>query len=130
MSRDPYSERVRALFASPLHAGSMSTPYRVLVDDQGIRIELSATLDGDVIQRLRFRAWGCPHVVAAAEWICTQLEGESAARLQDFAITELMQSLAVPVEKSGRILVVEDAVRALGAAIKESSTIAGQAEQD
>ncbi len=126
MSQDPYSEHVRALFASPEHAGTVSTPHRVQIDDQGIRVELSATLTGKTIESLRFRAFGCPHVIAAAEWICAQLEGTSAAGMQSFAITELMQSLPVPIEKTGRILVLGDAVRALGAAISKSSLIVEQ----
>jgi NifU-like protein involved in Fe-S cluster formation len=84
---------VRSLFAQPEHAGAMSSPYRVCIDDQGIRVAFSATLDDGVIERLRFRAWGCPHVIAAAEWVCTQLEGKPAAELQSFAVAGLMQSL-------------------------------------
>lgn len=121
MSGDPYSEEVRELFASPAHAGSLATPYRVLVDDQGIRIELTAALSGARIEKLRFKAFGCPHVIAAAEWTCAHLEGTSLAGLPSFAIAPLMQSLAVPIEKSGRILVIEDAVRELGATIRASS---------
>jgi NifU-like protein involved in Fe-S cluster formation len=104
----------------------MSSPYRVCIDDQGIRVALSATLDDGAIDRLRFRAWGCPHVIAAAEWVCTQLEGRPPADLQSYVVADLMQSLAVPAEKSGRILVIEDAVRALGAAIVATSTNTGQ----
>lgn len=126
MSQDPYSELVRALFASPEHAGTVSTPHRVHIDDHGICVELSATLAGNAIESLRFRARGCPHVIAAAEWICAQLEGTTIAGMQSFEIAELMQSLAVPIEKTGRILVLEDAVRALGAVISRSSLIAEQ----
>jgi len=121
MSGDPYSAKVRELFARPAHAGSLATPFRVLVADQGIRIELTAALAEARIEKLRFRAFGCPHVIAAAEWTCAHLEGTSLAELPSFAIAELMQSLAVPIEKSGRILVIEDAVRELGATIRASS---------
>ena len=122
MTADPYSERVRSLFATPQHAGAMSAPHRVCIDDQGIRVAFAATLDGGAIERLQFQAWGCPHVIAAAEWVCTRLEGRPAAELQSFTVADLMQSLAVPAEKSGRILVIEDAMRALGAAIVDTST--------
>ncbi|MDA1063364.1 MAG: iron-sulfur cluster assembly scaffold protein [Proteobacteria bacterium] len=127
MNANPYSERVRELFARPAHAGEMATPHRAFIADQGVRIAFSATLSGAVIERLRFQAWGCPHVIAAAEWVCTQLEGRPATDLQTFAVADLMQSLAVPMEKSGRILVIEDAVRALGAAISKTFT---NTEQD
>jgi NifU-like protein involved in Fe-S cluster formation len=126
MNSDPYSTEVRALFANPVHAGALSASHRVDVQDQGIRVALSATLDGGMIECLRFRAFGCPHVIAAAEWVCFKLQGTPAADLARFSVAELMQSLAVPTEKSGRILVIEDAVRALGAAISKSSDIIGQ----
>jgi NifU-like protein involved in Fe-S cluster formation len=121
MSADPYRQRVRALFADPSHAGAPEGAVRVLLDDQGVRIELSAGVENSVIQVLRFRAWGCPHVLAAAEFFCAQYEGRAVSDLEQFSAGDLMQSLAVPVEKSGRILVIEDAVRSLAAAIRETS---------
>ncbi len=121
MMFDPYNERVRKLFAEPAHSGSLDEAIAVSVDDQGVRIELSASADNGSIQSLRFRAWGCPHVIAAAETVCAEYEGRAISDLGEFAAADLMQSLAVPIEKSGRILVVEDAVRLLGAALREAS---------
>ena len=94
---------------------------RVLIDEQDVRIELAAIVRDGGIEQLRFRAWGCPHVLAAAEAVCAQHEAQPVSDLEQFSAAELMQSLAVPVEKSGRILVIEDAVRSLGAAIRETS---------
>jgi NifU-like protein involved in Fe-S cluster formation len=113
MSTDPYSARVRALFADPAHAGQLANAAGVLVEDQGVRIAFSAQLAAGRIDTLRFQAWGCPHVIAAAEAFCADYEGRSSAELLDFSISDLMQSLSVPVEKTGRILVIEDAVRSL-----------------
>ena len=121
MMFDPYSERVRSLFAGPAHSGSLDKSIGVSVDDQGVRIELSASTDNGSIQSLRFRAWGCPHVIAAAETVCAEYEGRAISDLGEFVAAELMQSLAVPVEKSGRILVIEDAVRLLEVALREAS---------
>jgi NifU-like protein involved in Fe-S cluster formation len=129
MNADPYSAHVRALFAAPAHVGTLPAPYSVFVDQPGVRIELSATPGNGVLEKLRFRAWGCPHFIAAAEWFCAQFEGKPVATIESFAAAELMQSLAVPVAKSGRILVLEDAVRMLGAAIRATSTIAVQAAE-
>ena len=58
--------------------------------------------------------------VAELIWI-GGYEGRAVSDLQQFSAADLLQSLAVPVEKSGRILVIEDAVRSLGAAIRETS---------
>ena len=113
MSADPYSARVRVLFADPAHAGQLANTAGVLVEDQGVRIAFSAQLAAGRIDTLRFQAWGCPHVIAAAEAFCANYEGRSSAELLDFSRSDLMQSLSVPVEKTGRILVIEDAVRSL-----------------
>ena len=123
MMFDPYSERVRSLFAEPAHSGSLDEAIVVSVDDQGVRIVLSASTDNGSIQSMRFRAWGCPHVIAATETVCAEYEGRAISDLGEFAAAEIMQSLAVPVEKSGRILVIEDAVRLLGTALREASEL-------
>ena len=114
MSADPYSDRVRQLFFRPAHAGCIDDAVSVKADDQGVRLCLCATTTGDRIEELRFKAWGCPHTIAAAEAFCTGFEGSPVSALLEFSVSGLMQSLPVPVEKTGRILVLEDAVRSLG----------------
>ena len=114
----PYSERVRQLFAEPTHAGDLTSSQQVRVDAQGLRIALSATCEAGVVTALRFRAWGCPHVLAAAESFCRSYEGRPIADLLDFQAAELMQTLPVPTEKLGRILVLEDAVHSLGQSVR------------
>jgi len=121
MSSDPYSSRVRELFRAPAHAGEFDGPFRVEVEDQGVRISLSAEISAGELQTLRFKAWGCPHVIAAAEAFCASYEGRPIAGLLEFSASDLMQSLPVPVEKTGRILVIEDAVRSLGSAARDAS---------
>ena len=116
---DPYSERVRALFASPAHAGTLDGPS-VRIDDQGVRIEISAALAAGTLEKLAFRAYGCPHTIAAAEAFCADFEGREAEALEGFSGADLMQNLPVPHEKTGRILVLEDAVRSLGAKCRDS----------
>ena len=119
MSADPYSATVRALFADPAHAGGLDGGCTIAVADQDVRLELSALASGERVDTLRFRAWACPHVIAAAEAACAQLEGAEIRELLEFAAVDLMNKLAVPVEKTGRILVLEDAVRSLGRALRD-----------
>lgn len=121
MSADPYSEPVRLLFDNPRHAGELDGALHVEFDDQGIRFRLEARVGDGRIEALRFRARGCPHVIAAAEWFCHTHEGRPAADLLEFRVSDLMQSLCVPVEKTGRILVIEDAVRSLGYLIRDGA---------
>jgi NifU-like protein involved in Fe-S cluster formation len=122
MTADPYGPLVRELFAQPAHAGSLDAAAEAHVEDQGLRIRLYAAVENGQINVLRFQAWACPHVIAAAESFCADYEGRPVAELLDFSSSDLMQSLSVPVEKTGRILVLEDAVRSLGSAAGGAST--------
>ncbi len=107
MSDDPYSDEVRRLFKAPSHAGTADGPS-ARVDAQGISVELSAQAQGGELLAVRFRARGCPHLVAAAEALCSELEGQPVAALEAAFGAGIMRRLSVPVEKTGRILVLED----------------------
>ena len=117
----PYSERVREYFGAPAHAGDLADGAVVNVDEQGVRLQLSATVGDETVATMRFRAWGCPHTIAAAEAACGALEGGPAQELLEFSVSGLMEELAIPVEKTGRILVLEDAVRSLGRTIGDGT---------
>ena len=119
MTQDPYGARVRAFFAAPAHAGILENGRSVLVDDQGLRLELSAIVDRGVVSKMGFRARGCPHTIALSEAVCEALEGRPVTDLLEFSAGDLMKNLSVPVEKTGRILVIEDAVRALGQTFRD-----------
>ena len=119
MSANPYNRTDRENFADTQHRGDVTDGAVGYFEDQGLRLRLSAEVRGGVITRLLFRAWGCPHLIAAAEAVCRQFEGQSAAALEQFASGQIMRDLAVPVEKTGRILVLEDTVRSLGQAIQD-----------
>ena len=121
MSSDPYNAMVREYFADPQHAGDLEGAAMGYFSDQGMHVRLAATVSGERITSMRFRAWGCPHVIAAAEAICRQYEGRPVAALEEFTSDHIMQDLAVPIEKTGRILVLEDTVRSLGQAIRDSA---------
>ena len=121
MSADPYSAKVRELFAAPAHAGELPGGKSVSVTDQGVRLKFSATSADGSISAMRFKAWGCPHVIAAAEAVCEGLEGRSARDLETCTVADVMQNLPVPVEKTGRILVIEDAVRSLGQRLRDGT---------
>ena len=114
MSADPYSPLVREYFARPAHAGGLADGVTVIAEAQGIRVRLSGDEADGQIQALRFQAWGCPHLIAACECFCRCYEGKPTESLGDFLASDIMQNLPVPVEKTGRILVLEDAVRSLG----------------
>jgi NifU-like protein involved in Fe-S cluster formation len=123
MSAEPYNDAVRQRFENPLHAGDLGGRYPDVVtveaceSEAGCRIVLAAAMDGNAVLRLRYRVFGCPHLIAAAEELCSRLEGQGPQALQDVPLAQLMQLLEVPVEKTGRLLLLEDAAHLLARAI-------------
>ena len=119
MGADPYSPLVRKLFAAPAHvaplAGAPDAGDTAFVEAQGVRVRLNAMTGDDGVVDLRFRARGCPHFLAACEWLCRRYSGKAASELDVFKPAEIMQTLSIPAAKSARILVLEDAVRSLRA---------------
>jgi NifU-like protein involved in Fe-S cluster formation len=117
-----YSARVRALFAElplagPLPAGEGETAAGEAVAlDRGAWVRLEARLDGGRIADCRFRAWGCPHTLAAAATAASWLCGAALSEAGAIDAARLAREIDAPDAKRGRLLVVEDAIRALIAA--------------
>ena len=117
---EPYSETVREYFRSSDHAGDLGREYPQMLEStvaesrQGARIVLAAGIEDGIVREMRFRVWGCPHLIAATAWLCAQLESGPVAAMKDFPLQEIMRQLSVPVEKTGRILLLEDALKSLG----------------
>ncbi len=115
----PYSELVRGYFANPVHAGHLPDEYndRVVAEaaesDGGARVVLSALVDGETIRLLRYQIFGCPHLIAATEAFCDDTEGQEISALIELDVRKLMERLAIPVEKTGRLFILEDAAKAL-----------------
>jgi cysteine desulfurase len=66
---------------------------------------------GGIVKSARFTAYGCPHTVAVAAWLCEVLEGARLEAGIPGTPTDWAKRFAVPVEKLGRLLIVEDALR-------------------
>jgi NifU-like protein involved in Fe-S cluster formation len=121
MTSASYNEAVRRHFADPEHGGELQGDYeRTLVadvseSDNGAHIVLSAGIRGGTIARMAYRVWGCPHLIAALERLCTILENRPLNGLENFDSADITQKLSIPIEKSGRILLLEDALATLWA---------------
>ena len=126
MSGDPYSAEVREYFEKPAHAGQLEGVAAAYFEDQGLRIRLTAACEADRIVALRFQAHACPHVIAACEAFCRTFENAPVEHLERFNTAQIMRDLAVPAEKTGRILVLEDTVRSLRAAISDQQALQPQ----
>lgn len=87
---------------------------------QGVRVAFEARVAEGRIVECRFRAYGCPHVIAAASWVAEHAEGRPAGEAGWPDPRALAQLLEVPPHKLGSLLVVEDAFRACMAAPREA----------
>ena len=67
---------------------------------------------GDSVKDARFQAYGCPHTLAVASWLTAQLPGRNREDALPGGPFEWARTMQVPTEKLGRLLVVEDAIRA------------------
>jgi cysteine desulfurase len=79
---------------------------------QGTWIRFHLLVADNVVKDARVQAYGCPHTLAVAAWMAKALPGRRREDLQPGTPTEWATDHSVPVEKLGRLLVVEDAVQA------------------
>ena len=61
------------------------------------------------VSAARFLAFGCPHVIAVSDWVAQQAIGNRAAATLPESVHALRERFGVPIEKLGRLLIVEDA---------------------
>jgi NifU-like protein involved in Fe-S cluster formation len=113
-----YSPLVVEHFSRPRNAGALAPAPEVIAASagsisQGAWFALSARIEGGHIAILRQQVYGCPHSIAAASWLTERLLGADRATLEQWPWREAADALDVPAEKRGRMLLLEDAVRAL-----------------
>lgn len=78
--------------------------------DTWVRFHLAVA--GDIVKAARFKAYGCPHTVRVAQWLTDRLPGRRRDEGTPGNPPSWAESLGVPVDRIGRLLVVEDALLA------------------
>jgi nitrogen fixation protein NifU and related proteins len=117
-----YSAEVERRFRAPPAAGELPPGDGVEVAAEagsraaGALVQLRARVAEGRIVAVRFRAYGCPHLIAAASWTAEQLAGAMPTTLADWDWQAVAGALVVPPAKFGRLLLLQDAVRNLGLA--------------
>jgi cysteine desulfurase len=84
-------------------------------------VRFHLAVEDGIVKAARFKASGCPHTLAVVEWLVGQLPGRRRAEGTPGNPTSWAEALSVPVEKLGRLLVVEDALLACFARWSEES---------
>ena len=112
-----YPTQVARHFSSPANVGPLEPGAgRVCrgeagAAERGTWVVFEAQIDAGRIRRLAFRAYGCPYVIAACSRITELLTDTAVCSLLDFAPAALAAELDLPTEKSGSLLIIQDALR-------------------
>jgi NifU-like protein involved in Fe-S cluster formation len=77
--------------------------------EQGTWVQFDVLIGEGVIRDARFLTFGCPHTIAVSAWVAEQAVGRGADAALPESVQELSERFAVPVEKRGRLLIIEDA---------------------
>jgi NifU-like protein involved in Fe-S cluster formation len=110
-----YSTLVRQMFMQLPHAGDLAPGPGTTVHgeamalDRGAWVRFEARIEAGKVVDCAFRAWGCPHTLAAAALVADRMHGRAIGTEPAFDARRLAAALDAPAEKLGRLLVVEDA---------------------
>lgn len=113
-----YSSAVVRRFAAPERARELPDGTPGLVSGEAedrtlhVWVRFQVQVMNGVVKAARFAAYGCPHTLAAAATVAERVEGMTVAAARELDVRELCAPLEVPVEKLGKLLRVEDALRA------------------
>lgn len=105
----------RALFRSTAHAGRALPGW---FSGEATHVLSASTLrwhwqvSGGVIRQVRYEVRGCPDLIAACELASGALEGQQAASPR-LDLRQIATQIAVPTEKLGKLLLIEDAANAV-----------------
>jgi cysteine desulfurase len=83
---------------------------------EGTWVRFHLRVANGIVKAALFQAYGCPHTLAVAAWLTGQLPGRAIAQGVEQGVpgtpAAWLEALEVPVEKLGRLLRVEDALKA------------------
>jgi hypothetical protein len=75
----------------------------------GTWVQFDLQAAAQVIQAARFLAFACPHTIAVSAWVAERAVGNVLRPVLPEPVEDLSERFGVPVEKKGRLLVIEDA---------------------
>jgi NifU-like protein involved in Fe-S cluster formation len=108
-----YSELTRRYFETAANAGELAGPgvFRGAAGDhaQGTWVQFDLRIDAGAVSAAKFLAFACPHTIAVAAWLTEQAVGRPLKPKLPESVQALRERFAVPVEKMGRLLIIEDA---------------------
>jgi NifU-like protein involved in Fe-S cluster formation len=112
-----YTPAVLARFDAPPGAGPVAPGPGVVVTGraggvaEGADVAFELRIEAERIAGAAFRAWGCPHTIAACSLVTERLVGLPAESLREGDPAAWAAELRIPAAKRGRLLCIEDALR-------------------
>lgn len=116
MSARDYSDLVRLHFEEPVNVGPLCGDSGNMFTgeagrrEHGTEVRFQVRIENARIVEIAFQVYGCPHSVAACSLAAERLAQQPAQALDNFDVEDLAGTLEVPVEKTGRMLLVKDAL--------------------
>jgi NifU-like protein involved in Fe-S cluster formation len=108
-----YSELTRRYFESSANVGELSGPgvFRGAAGkrEEGTWVQFDLQCVSGTLQAVRFLAFACPHTIAVSAWLAEQAVGKTVTRALPESVEDLRDRFDVPVDKMGRLLIIEDA---------------------
>jgi NifU-like protein involved in Fe-S cluster formation len=108
-----YSDLTRHYFETAPFAGVLGGPgtFRGAAGSraQGTWVQFDVRAGAGSIEAARFLAFGCPHTIAVSAWVAERAIGRDFKPALPESVQDLSERFAVPVEKKGRLLIIEDA---------------------
>jgi NifU-like protein involved in Fe-S cluster formation len=108
-----YNDLTRQYFESAANAGELQGPgvFRGAAGDptHGTWVQFDLQIIAGAVSQARFLAFACPHTIAVAAWLAEQAVGGRLQPMLPESVQALRDRFAVPVEKMGRLLIIEDA---------------------
>jgi NifU-like protein involved in Fe-S cluster formation len=108
-----YSELTLHYFQTAVAAGVLTGPdvYRGAAGSRarGTWVQFDVQVNSGIIRAARFLAFACPHTIAVAAWVAEHAVGPVSRAALPESVQDLSERFAVPVEKRGRLLLIEDA---------------------
>jgi NifU-like protein involved in Fe-S cluster formation len=108
-----YSDLTRSSFETAPNAGELTGPgvFRGASGNhaQGTWVQFDLRIKAGAVSAAKFLAFACPHTIAVAAWLAEQAVGRQLKPVLPESVQALRDRFAVPIEKMGRLLIIEDA---------------------
>jgi NifU-like protein involved in Fe-S cluster formation len=108
-----YNELTRNYFESARNVGELQGAgvFRGAAGShaQGTWVQFDLQIKAGAVSAARFLAFACPHTIAVAGWLAEQAVGRHVVPQLPESVQALRDRFGVPVEKMGRLLIIEDA---------------------